>query len=89
MWFQNTRAKERRSSRLNISSDRFARCGWSNSSATHGSNPTFHDSLQFMNAWVRQCPSLNTSVSLQIFEINFIYAQLVVIKLMIFIHILK
>lgn len=60
VWFQNTRAKERRSNRLGTANDRFSRTNWPSSSI---SNPALSAPLQLMAAWAQHCSSFSNSVS--------------------------
>uniref|UniRef100_A0A9J2PTV6 Homeobox domain-containing protein n=1 Tax=Ascaris lumbricoides TaxID=6252 RepID=A0A9J2PTV6_ASCLU len=58
VWFQNTRAKERRSNRLGTASDRYARSGWGLSAARA---PTVSGPIQLMAAWAQHCSSVAIS----------------------------
>ncbi|CAG9534140.1 unnamed protein product [Cercopithifilaria johnstoni] len=67
VWFQNTRAKERRSNRLSVACERYSRSMWNNaisfqSAATAVANA--NDPLSLMTAWAHQCTDLvNNSLS--------------------------
>ncbi|VDK45237.1 unnamed protein product [Anisakis simplex] len=61
VWFQNTRAKERRSNRLGTANDRYGRSGWglTAQSRTAISNNNVNDSMQLMaTAWAQHCSSI-------------------------------
>uniref|UniRef100_A0A914ZIZ9 Uncharacterized protein n=1 Tax=Parascaris univalens TaxID=6257 RepID=A0A914ZIZ9_PARUN len=58
VWFQNTRAKERRSNRLGAASDRYARSGWGLSGTR---TPTINGPIQLMAAWAQHCSSVAVS----------------------------
>ncbi|VDM32177.1 unnamed protein product [Toxocara canis] len=62
VWFQNTRAKERRSNRLGMSSDRYTRPGWGLSAAR---TSTVGDPMQLMAAWAQHCSSVTNSTKVQ------------------------
>uniref|UniRef100_A0A0N5AVX0 Zinc finger E-box-binding homeobox protein zag-1 n=1 Tax=Syphacia muris TaxID=451379 RepID=A0A0N5AVX0_9BILA len=54
VWFQNTRAKERRSNRLGNANERYSRSNWS--SSAHQKPPNLGDPLQLMAAaWAQHC----------------------------------